>query len=690
MLRSKIQISDDEIAYAEGILIGGGGSFDDERGEYKAFIKNLDTVDLQAVPGSGKTTALLAKLLILGRHLPFEDGSGILAISHTNAAVDQIKNRIGQFCPKLFQYPNFVGTIQGFVDEFLAQPYCQSYAHTRLNSIDTDAYQEQLWRSFQPIYWRKDAGEPGRFFWGKHIRQAQAATSNRYEQRQICKRAIEKEVKDLYLDFRDYKIKRASDGKTVLGTPGNEKYDAIRRVIEQIVFGRAVISYWYAYHLGSVYLDKAPFVKQVFQRRFRYVFVDEMQDMDRHQYDLLESVFYDGGKSKSVFQRIGDKNQAIFSDDVKIDEIWEDRDEAYVLSLSGSRRLSREIAQAVEPFGMGGPTIEGRNRRNKDGSPNALPPHVILFDDTSVEQVLPAFCSLVAKYKQEGKIPRSHEHPVRAICWRKGEDGKFGLVNYWKDFDADITRERVEYRSLREHLFAGQHDGGALWDIYRRIMNAFVKILRMEGTTDPASVKGRPFTASGLQRYLREEQPEFYAELRGTLFCWSRDVYKGSGENVYEEVKSYAERLLGLFGKRLNAARAFVEQTGTESPSGQAKKSKKTTVKDNIYRCADAGVQVKVGTVHSAKGQTHTATLYLESEYYGSRESDKLKDQFKPTPLAPSANKTTQQSARMVYVGFSRPTHLLCFAAHKDRIAQTLDMLDAAGWEVKRCLIRRH
>jgi len=65
----------------------------------------------------------------------------------------------------------------------------------------------------------------------------------------------------------------------------------------------------------------------------------EMQDMERHQYDLLEEIFQDGGKSPSVYQRIGDRNQAIFSSEVKLEEIWADRPD--VLRLTGSQRSSR-------------------------------------------------------------------------------------------------------------------------------------------------------------------------------------------------------------------------------------------------------------------------------------------------------------------------------------------------------------
>ena len=74
-MRAEFSVTDDDIAYAEGVLLPRGELFDEER---RSFIRDLGTLDLQAVPGSGKTTALLAKLLILDRYLPFADGSPLM------------------------------------------------------------------------------------------------------------------------------------------------------------------------------------------------------------------------------------------------------------------------------------------------------------------------------------------------------------------------------------------------------------------------------------------------------------------------------------------------------------------------------------------------------------------------------------------------------------------------------------
>ena len=53
-----IEITDEDIDYSEKILLPKGKVFDDER---RDFIRNLSTIDLQAVPGSGKTTALFCE-----------------------------------------------------------------------------------------------------------------------------------------------------------------------------------------------------------------------------------------------------------------------------------------------------------------------------------------------------------------------------------------------------------------------------------------------------------------------------------------------------------------------------------------------------------------------------------------------------------------------------------------------------
>ena len=109
-------ISDEEIESTEKLLLSEGAHFLNDARE---VIRCWESTDVLACPGSGKTTVLLAKLKLLADRMPFEDGSGICVLSHTNVAVNEIKEKLPAYNDKLLNYPNYIGTIQSFVDKYI-------------------------------------------------------------------------------------------------------------------------------------------------------------------------------------------------------------------------------------------------------------------------------------------------------------------------------------------------------------------------------------------------------------------------------------------------------------------------------------------------------------------------------------------------------------------------------------------
>ncbi|UPQ79728.1 AAA family ATPase [Flavobacterium azooxidireducens] len=146
-----MKISPEHITEAAKLLIG-GNIFDRERIE---FITNLDTCDLLAVPGSGKTTALMAKLYCLSKQMPFSDGSGILVLAHTNNAVDEIEKKLKKNCPHLFEYPNFVGTIQSFVNKYLASQACFEKYGSYISKNDKEVFEKEALKFYFSLKWKK-------------------------------------------------------------------------------------------------------------------------------------------------------------------------------------------------------------------------------------------------------------------------------------------------------------------------------------------------------------------------------------------------------------------------------------------------------------------------------------------------------------------------------------------------------
>lgn len=128
-----ITVTDDDIAFAEQLT---GKHFDNER---RIVLKCMDRRDIQACPGSGKTTTLTAKLAILLRKLP-NDEDGICVLSHTNVAREEIERALGKYTHRLLRHPHFVGTIQSFVDRFLAGPAMLVKYGIRPTKIDDDTF----------------------------------------------------------------------------------------------------------------------------------------------------------------------------------------------------------------------------------------------------------------------------------------------------------------------------------------------------------------------------------------------------------------------------------------------------------------------------------------------------------------------------------------------------------------------
>ena len=110
-----ITITDGDIDEIESVF--GNVHFDKVR---RDIIKDLSSFDVQAFPGTGKTTVLVAKLAILAMKWP-HNYRGICVLSHTNAARDEIESRLGHtdIGKRLLSYPHFVGTIQILVFRLL-------------------------------------------------------------------------------------------------------------------------------------------------------------------------------------------------------------------------------------------------------------------------------------------------------------------------------------------------------------------------------------------------------------------------------------------------------------------------------------------------------------------------------------------------------------------------------------------
>ncbi|MBY6385362.1 ATP-dependent helicase [Rhodococcus erythropolis] len=90
-----------------------------------------DVEVVSACPGAGKTRAIISRFL----QEINTSAKGVALVSFTNTAVDEISSRLSSHGK--FRSPNFVGTFDRFVHQFIVTPYVLRTTHSRPRYVDS-------------------------------------------------------------------------------------------------------------------------------------------------------------------------------------------------------------------------------------------------------------------------------------------------------------------------------------------------------------------------------------------------------------------------------------------------------------------------------------------------------------------------------------------------------------------------
>ena len=671
----KIEIDKKHIEEAEKFLIN-GKKFDEEnyaendcKKERIKFINNLETCDLLAVPGSGKTTALMAKLYCLSKQMPFSDGSGILVLAHTNAAVDEIEKKLKRNCPNLFEYPNFVGTIQSFVNKFLAIPNYVSHYKYKPYSLDGELYEKRV----ESFY--------------------------KYTQNDTLKKWLDKKtyttpiafLKKIRFDI-NYNLKselNKSFEEFELKNQNLPIYKSLKKFKKKLIED-GILHYDDGYFLAEKYILKYPQINSILKNRFKFVFIDEMQDLEEHQIEIIDKIF-DEGKSNSVIQRIGDINQSIYNlgKIIKIECDWKPRKEMY---LTDSNRLTKSNAELVDFFTLD--KKEGKfNVIGKRVIENGdIKPHLILYKKDTKSRLRDKF---------EEIIKFNNLHTLPEIKEKKNEKEKFKIIGWAGERTNEeddnlclntifgytkLHKSKKEYHTtLSKYIQLFDKDKKTLEATRKSILNALTTVLFYEQNQK---------TITQLINIIKENGEEVYEDFKLKLYNWSFELATLKNyEVVFNSIKKFIEN---DFKNWFN----FGELT-TETKEFMASFQLEIIIEEKIEVDATK-LNIDIATVHSVKGQTHIATMYVETFNY---EYETQKAQIKDVLLGNNHTfkigvKNTgksggekdargKQALKMMYVGFSRPTHLLCFAVLEENITkeELVELKDDKLWIVDKKLI---
>ena len=130
------------------------GGYDFTGASQQAFLSSMDSCDVQAAPGHGKTTLLVAKLALLSRCWDSRR-QGVCVISHTNAAREEVEKKLANHpaASAFLAYPHFIGTVTAFIDRYIALPYLRGLGWS-VHRIDDEVFAAAAaarWRSKQDL-----------------------------------------------------------------------------------------------------------------------------------------------------------------------------------------------------------------------------------------------------------------------------------------------------------------------------------------------------------------------------------------------------------------------------------------------------------------------------------------------------------------------------------------------------------
>jgi DNA helicase II / ATP-dependent DNA helicase PcrA len=661
------EVLEEDVEWIRGVM--NLREFDVSRHE---FLRARTTLDVSACPGSGKTTLIVAKLAIMARRWPHRT-KGICVLSHTNAAREEIQRRLRSTVvgPQLLSYPHFIDTIHGFVNRYLALPWLNSngFPSPTIDDEVTVGYRRRAlpYREYRKVE---------RFLNRKHSSFDEIRLKDR----------------DLHVCLGD---------KPFPAGPHTEMYRIARRAV-QASSSAGYFCYNEMFIWARALLAEHSAVSTWLQRRFPVVIIDEMQDTTEHQVEILNAVF-PPCDSEVALQRIGDPNQEIYDGAPRISSaLGGYPDSARCLSIPSSFRFGPSIARFASPFAVvavGSDGLQGAGPRQVADAPECCSNAVFLFPDASPEGVLDAYgkhvlstfsdtalrmgdvTAIGSVHKDADEIEAGHAHFPKTV------------PHYWSGYTAQIARREPHPRTLVQYVRAAQasvRDGRDLSPGVEKIASGLVRLARRVGSAELVGrraprhrtlVQALAANAEALAAYRRL--------LRAFLIDW---------ESLTPT--SWEERL-----RDVHLVAAALSDTGTSDIQGDdfllwdeddpslavPAASSPHDAGPNVYRVSDSSrrtVDIRLGSVHSMKGQTHLATLLLSTFWYHHSAKRMLPWLLGRKVNLSGAGKQDRKRLLQTYVAMTRPSHLVCLAVPRSALGDETAVdghvatLQSLGWKV--------
>jgi hypothetical protein len=403
-----------------------------------------------------------------------------------------------------------------------------------------------------------------------------------------------------------------------------------------------------------------------------------MQDTDKHQIDIIKKVFE---KQKTIIQQFGDNRQAIYHNRVNAEAEWIPKN---LLHINDTKRFGENIAKVLRYV-----CCEKNENLRANPDINSLRPVMIVFEKP--EDVLPKFCELLISKKvngktiwnisQESKKDGDTSYKIKAIGW-VGTDmsDKLTIKSYFTNYNSQARKKnKIDYDSLKSFL-RKQYDGRLL-DYSNKVIDALLHILSLANKKYSKGDSMRNYTKTTLLEDFENKSSEKLLILNSNIAKWSKNIHESESfciQTINEIIEYIKCEFCPVFDIDAgnNDIILFLENNSTNAITDIEIKN------NNVYKQGE--IEIDVATIHSVKGETHTATLYLETSYYSECEGERIANQLSGSYYIPSKDKDThtKETLKMAHVGMSRPKYFLCMAIYQDRFNKSLNDFGKSSFDI--------
>jgi len=623
----------------------------------QAFLSSVQSCDVQAAPGHGKTTLLVAKLALLSRYWESR-AQGVCVISHTNAAREEVEKKLADHpaASAFFAYPHFIGTVTAFIDRYIALPYLRGLGWT-VHRIDDEAFAAAAsarWQSKQALV--------------GYARMNNGANRRAVEHEFVPKLAL---VPTFACDAGVAPQRLCIRHRHRQPGPNSASGAALEELKAELV-NDGYYRFCDLTALAVQALDKCPAVVDRIRKRFPLVLLDEAQDTNGVQRALLNRLFATG----VAYQKLGDENQTLYEDeDLSPGDYWRAADG--VIPLNESRRFGTEIARFASRLTV-------RAQQQITGQPDMRCRRtLILFCPDTIRAVLPTYAAEVRSHWGDDF---SSSLDIRAVASRHnpaaGNDGKWPktLIDYFPDYRSGRGRQsRPETLCALLRQAALRHQAHAApSEIVELFTAGIAGLLRRQNWRNAL---GQAADGRNLWRALAEHENGLAHRVRRLL----RDrIANGNAPWNADSWNAFRDELavmLGVHGALTVAATTYLEfvADGAADQDGERPQPSKTLFVHD-------GVAVRLGSIHSVKGKTVDGLLVVETEVW--RGQSRTMDLATALPHAFglenrdfSVNVAHLAAATNIFVAATRPRQLLACAVRKTAVTnELLAAARAQGW----------